>query len=154
MSMAMSSSESPGPRAQQLTRHDCLSVFMRPRGRITLAAAPPAPVIPVLVAARPPRHAAPPGEARRARSSTELDLSDVRGDGDAVLEPHPHESWSELALGTPLLPPRPPTLTGLGSARVRAGLAALGCPRPHLPGVGPSALELRPGRGSAHERTR
>jgi len=149
MSMAMSSSESPGPRPQQLTRHDCLSVFMRPRAR-TLTVAPPAPVIPVLVAARPPRHAAPPLEVRRAPSTTELDLSDVRGDG----EPHLHEPWPELHLGTPLLPPRPPALPGPGGARLWVGLATLGCPRPQLPGVGPSALELRPGNGHAEERTR
>ena len=152
MSMAMSSSERPGPRAQQLTRQDCLSVFMRPRGRALTVAAPPTPVVPVLVAARPPRHAAPALAVPRARLGTELDLSDVRGD-DAG-EPHPHEPWPELRLGTPLLPPRPPALPSPAGARLWAGLATLGCPRPHLPGVGPSALELRPGSGHAEERTR
>lgn len=158
MSMAMSSSERPGPRAQQLTRQDCLSVFMRPRGRALPVVAPPAPVIPVLVAARPSRHAAPAIAVARARLGTELDLSDVHGDadgnGDGTAEPHPHEAWPELHLGTPLLPPRPPALPGPSAVRLWVGLATLGCPRPHLPGVGPSALELRPGRGDAAERTR
>ncbi len=130
---------------------------MRPRAR-ALTAVPPAPVIPVLVAARPPRHAAPVAEARRARAATELDLSDVSDvpdvsdvsdDGGAGAR---HEPW--LHLGTPLLPPGPPALTGVAAARLWASLATQGCPRPALPGVGPSALELRPGSGHAEERAR